>query len=248
MSRWHGCWWGCDPGSPPWLQRGGFSGHSICPGVNTPAPQHTPSGKRKVCWGSANLGCQLLLPPCTLNKQGDICSSTVSSFPQGSLGRFCLRHHSQPAGCGPEMLSPAGPVGRSGAARSGPAFPALCIFTGNSPEVKSRQCQQGVLLLFRETCQAPGRAHPQCQLPAGAHPEAKMTWGAVLAAPLLSLGPQGPERSISCSLLAGQCCLGIKNPKLKHVIASNFKLQRNEENVPCQRQAARAHRLESGDL
>jgi len=56
----------------------------------------------------------------------------------------------------------------------------------------------------------PQRAVSLVQLPARAYPGAKLTRAAVLAAPLLSLGPQAPERSISCSISAGQCCLGMK--------------------------------------
>lgn len=132
------------------------------------------------------------------------------SSPQGSPRRFRLCCHSHPAGCGPEMVSPAGPMGRSSAARSGPAFPALRIFAGNSPEVKRRRHQQGFLLLLCEACRAPWVARPQCQLPARAHTEVKLTRDATLATSLLSLGPQGPERSISCSISAGQRCLDIK--------------------------------------
>lgn len=137
----------------------------------------------------------------------------ISSL-QGSLQRLLLRRHSHLAGCGPEMVSPAGLVGRSRPVRSGPAFPALRILTGNSPEVNSRHHQQGFLLF--QVCRAPGAMHPWCQLPTGAHQEAKLTWGAVLAISLLSLGPQGPERSIFCSILAGQCCLGKKTKPERH--------------------------------
>lgn len=105
--------------------------------------------KEEVCQGSANSGRELL-PPAQLI-QGDICSSIMISLPQGSSQWFRQHHHSHPAGCSPEIVSPVGTVGRSRAGRSRPAFPALCTFTWIGPEVKSRCHQQGFLYSTRPT-------------------------------------------------------------------------------------------------
>lgn len=198
--------------------------------------------KEEVCQGSANSGRELL-PPAQLI-QGDICSSIMISLPQGSSQWFRQHHHSHPAGCGPEIVSPVGTVGRSRAGTSRPAFPARCTFTWISPEVKSRCHQQGFLYSTRPT------------VPQGQHiPGASLLPGLILSRSKADLGccaycsPPLPRitESISCSILAGHCCLGIKKT-LKHITASNLTTRRNKESVPCQLHSAQAHHLWFGDL
>lgn len=67
---------------------------------------------------------------------------------------------------------------------------------------------------------------------------------AVLIAPTSS---RDLERSTLCSISAGQRSQ-YKEPKLEHTIASNLKLQRDEENAPCRTWAALPCHLWSEDF
>ena len=197
--------------------------------------------KEKVCRGSANSGGELLLPPARSINRATSAPAARSQRPRDPRGGLACAAVPIPPGAAPRWYLLRGRWEGAGLRGADPLSQPAASSQGTA------WCQQGLLPLLHEA-----RHAPACRVP-GAAPCQGLSRGKADSGCCACGSPPLPgttsTRAEHFLLHLSRTVLSrYEKTKLKHIIASNLKIQRNKENVPCQMRAARAHRLWSGDL